>query len=287
MCGRAVPLRGKCAQVVRLVSWLVVVKRGHDSVLFRLSKVILAAAVVVVAACSGGGDDDTDADADQNREDSAAVDGSSGQALPADHVWVAEARGPRAVVYGEPNANAEPIEVLPNPNENGAPLTFLVDGTDVEGELIPVLLPVPPNGTKGWVEASDVTLFANPYRIRVELGAHRLTVSNAGAVTLETEVGVGDAGRETPTGLYYVKELLQPPDPSGVYGPYAYGISGFTNNPDVAEEFGGDGVIGIHGTNDPGALGTDVSSGCIRMANDVITELAEYLPLGTPVEIVA
>jgi lipoprotein-anchoring transpeptidase ErfK/SrfK len=29
-----------------------------------------------------------------------------------------------------------------------------------------------------------------------------------------------------------------------------------------------------------------VSHGCIRLANDVITELATYLPLGTPVYIV-
>ena len=52
---------------------------------------------------------------------------------------------------------------------------------------------------------------------------------------------------------------------------------------------GGAGVIGIHGTNEPEALGTDVSSGCIRVHNDVIERLVEEigLPLGTPVEIQA
>jgi lipoprotein-anchoring transpeptidase ErfK/SrfK len=48
---------------------------------------------------------------------------------------------------------------------------------------------------------------------------------------------------------------------------------------------GGDGVIGIHGTNDPSSIGTDVSHGCIRMSNEGITRLAKVLPLGTPVEI--
>ena len=52
---------------------------------------------------------------------------------------------------------------------------------------------------------------------------------------------------------------------------------------------GGTGVIGLHGTNDPSSIGGDVSSGCIRMQNDVIERLVNEigLPLGTPVEILA
>ena len=50
---------------------------------------------------------------------------------------------------------------------------------------------------------------------------------------------------------------------------------------------GGDGVIGIHGTNDPSTLGKDVSHGCIRMSNSGITKLAKILPLGVPVQITA
>ncbi len=43
--------------------------------------------------------------------------------------------------------------------------------------------------------------------------------------------------------------------------------------------------MGLHGTDAPHGLGTDISHGCIRVANDVITELAGQLPLGTPVDI--
>jgi lipoprotein-anchoring transpeptidase ErfK/SrfK len=50
---------------------------------------------------------------------------------------------------------------------------------------------------------------------------------------------------------------------------------------------GGDAVIGIHGTNNPGVLGHDVSHGCIRMSNASITRLARLLPLGVPVQILA
>ena len=72
-------------------------------------------------------------------------------------------------------------------------------------------------------------------------------------------------------------------NPNGIYGPYAYQLSGFS---DVLLRFnGGTGVIGIHGTNEPWLLGKDVSHGCIHMSNAGITRLAHLLPLGVPVEI--
>ena len=84
----------------------------------------------------------------------------------------------------------------------------------------------------------------------------------------------------TPT---YTKELLEPPNPNGAYGHYTYGLSGFSN---VIFDFqGADGVIGIHGTNDPSSVGKDVSHGCLRITNDAIDMLAKRLPLGVPVEI--
>ena len=49
---------------------------------------------------------------------------------------------------------------------------------------------------------------------------------------------------------------------------FAIGLSGHCN---VLTEFaGGDGQIAIHGTNDPGTIGQDVSHGCVRVDNDVI-----------------
>lgn len=43
------------------------------------------------------------------------------------------------------------------------------------------------------------------------------------------------------------------------------------------------GIYGIHGTNNPGAIGTRASAGCIRMFNRDVEELYEWVPLGTPV----
>jgi lipoprotein-anchoring transpeptidase ErfK/SrfK len=41
--------------------------------------------------------------------------------------------------------------------------------------------------------------------------------------------------------------------------------------------------VGVHGTNDPSTIGTDVSHGCIRLRNEDILELSNDVHLGTPV----
>ena len=147
---------------------------------------------------------------------------------------------------------------------------FLVEQD--QGEWLQVLLPVRPNGSTGWIRAADVTVASNPYSVDIALAEHRLVVRNGDTVVVDAGIGVGTAPTPTPGGKYYIKELLQPPDPGGAYGPYAYGLSGFSN---VLDDFnGGDGVIGIHGTNEPEAIGTDVSHGCIRVDNDTITQMA-------------
>ena len=70
-----------------------------------------------------------------------------------------------------------------------------------------------------------------------------------------------------------------------VYGSFAFGLSAHSN---VFRSFGfgGDGRIGLHGTNDSRTIGREVSHGCIRTTNPTILRLARVIPLGTPVEIV-
>ena len=50
---------------------------------------------------------------------------------------------------------------------------------------------------------------------------------------------------------------------------------------------GGPGRLALHGTNRPDQVGQDISNGCVRVPNDVILQIADRVPLGTPVEIVA
>jgi len=147
-----------------------------------------------------------------------------------------------------------------------------------------VYLPVRPNGSTGWVRDRAVTLALNPYRVQVSLGAHRVRVWNGRRLILDTPAGVGRSVLPTPRGTYFIVSLLEQPSPHGVYGPYAFGLSVYSN---VLQSFGGGpGEIGLHGTDYPAGLGTNVSHGCIRIGNGAITKLATILPLGTPVQIV-
>ena len=189
------------------------------------------------------------------------------------------------VAFREPSADAEVVTALAHPTPVGAPLVFLaVDGGPSVADWVQVQLPVQPNGTTGWVRRADVELYANPYRIEIDRSTHRLWVYERGRLWIETPIAVGTGATPTPVGEFYLLELLAAPDPTGPYGPYAFGLSGFS---EVLETFGGadSAVIGLHGTDEPSALGTDVSFGCIRLANEVIEQLAVTLPLGTPVAI--
>jgi lipoprotein-anchoring transpeptidase ErfK/SrfK len=193
---------------------------------------------------------------------------------------VAKAVTSTVPVFDEPGA-AAPSRVLANPTVTDGELVFLVDRA-TDGWL-QVLLPVKPNGSTGWIRASDVALSTNPFRIVVNLDKHRLSVFDGEQRLLRKPVGIGTMQTPTPHGRYYVTQLFEPPNPGGPYGPYAYSLSGFS---EVLETFqGGDAIIGIHGTNRPDLVGKDVSHGCIRLRNPAVTRLAAMLPLGTPVVI--
>jgi len=189
-----------------------------------------------------------------------------------------------------PSADASVVAELPNPRPIDAdppvpvPLVLLVaDQTD---NWVQVYLPIRPNGSTGWIEASEVDLTVHPWRIRAYLDEFRLEVLNAGEVVFTTDIGVARDNAPTPGGLYFTTELLQPPDPDTVYGTYAYGLSGFSET--FLEFNGGAGQLGIHGTNEPELIGQAVSAGCIRLRNDDIDYLVETLrvPTGVPVEII-
>jgi lipoprotein-anchoring transpeptidase ErfK/SrfK len=242
----------------------------------------VVAGALALAGCGGGGSGDDSEAAGRGRPDRDVPETTTTTAAApvAALSQVAQATGAQVEVFPEP-VEGEPTVTLDNPNENGAPLVFLVEQD--QGAWLQVLLPIRPNGSTGWIRAADVTVASNPYNIDIALAEHRLVVRNGDTVVVDAAIGVGTASTPTPGGKYYLKELLQPPDPDGAYGPYAYGLSGYSN---VLDDFnGGDGVIGIHGTNEPEAIGTDVSHGCIRVDNATITQMAGILPLGTPVHI--
>ena len=148
---------------------------------------------------------------------------------------------------------------------------------------VQVELPVRPNGSTGWVRAGQVRLETLTHRVAIDLAARQLTVYVDGQVQQVVDVAVGSADNPTPTGSFFVVDKLDTTNDAGAYGPYAFGLSAHSET--LTEFAGGDGQIGIHGTNDPTSIGRAVSHGCIRLPNETITQLSAELPLGTPVVI--
>jgi len=192
---------------------------------------------------------------------------------------------PEIDVYAKPSASGAVVVRLPKFNENRAPQTFLLRSArrGLDGRAwYDVLLPIRPNGSTGWVRADDVDISGLRYALVVHLLSFRLDLLDNGHKTQTFAIGVGNQNTPTPTGRYYVKELIRPPNPNTVYGHFVLGLSGFSN---VLVNWPDGGVIGIHGTNDPSSIGRRVSHGCIRLANADIDRLARLLPLGTPVAV--
>jgi len=183
-------------------------------------------------------------------------------------------------IYRSPSAG-HPFLHLANPNIAGEPLVFLVKKRGNGWEQ--VYLPVRPDGATGWISDRYLSLAWNPYSLEVRRRAHQLVLRKSARVLARFPAAVGRAVLPTPTGRYYIFELLKQPDPKGAYGPYAFGLSAFSH---VLYSFGGGpGQIGIHGTNEANSIGRSASHGCIRIPNRAIIRLAHELPLGTPVTI--
>lgn len=186
----------------------------------------------------------------------------------------------RVPAFRNPWGN-RPFAVFDNPDQYLTRRVFLVK--EVGDERIEAYLPMRPNGVTGWLRANDVVLRRTDYRIDVDLSRNTLTVWDGDDRILRETVAAGTGGTPTPTGLFYTTIEYRTQDPGGAYGPYIVALSAYS---EVLFSFaGGDGLIGLHGTNNPTLLGSDVSHGCIRMRNEAITEIVRTLPLGTPVNI--
>ena len=198
--------------------------------------------------------------------------------LPHGWSYLARARGRTLSSYRTPRGRR--TMVLTDSVSAGAPLTLLVQAR--RKRWVQVYLPIRPNGGKGWVKARSVRILTTALKLAVHLRSHRLLLSSGRRVIRRFPIGVGRSVTPTPTGTYFITELLKQPDPAGPYGPFAFGLSAYSG---VLSHFGrgGNGQIGIHGTDEPALVGTDVSHGCIRLRNRDIVWLTKRLPLGTPV----
>jgi lipoprotein-anchoring transpeptidase ErfK/SrfK len=181
-----------------------------------------------------------------------------------------------------PHADSrQPMWSLPNPTHEGVPLSFTV--IERQGSRLHVRLPIRPNGSTAWIDASQVATFVVPNHLLVDLSDRTVTALHGDEELMKASLAVGSAATPTPTGEFYVD--ISVANPGGSYGAWMLSIAGFSN---VLHSFGGGiGQIAFHGWSDTSVIGQAVSNGCLRMPNDVITRLATLAPVGTPVTIQA
>ena len=128
-----------------------------------------------------------------------------------------------------------------------------------------------------------------PTVIVVNRGAFRLTLYKNLSVAKTYRIAVGQAGLETPAGLYDIEnKQIDPawhvPD-SDWAGDLAGEViaPGDPRNPLEARWMGIIGGAGIHGTTSVGSLGSAASHGCVRMAIPDVIDLFDRVEVGTPV----
>ena len=202
--------------------------------------------------------------------------------------WRAGIEDRTAVFYRLPGRSLRPSRWLASTD---APWVLVVAGARAaHGRCwLRIRLPWRPNVAAGWVNAKNVVLQKTPWRIVVSRARRTLTLFRAGAPVRTVRVVVGKPSTPTPTGLFGIVWAI-PWHPDDFLGSWVLEL---TAHSDVLQQFdGGDGTVGIHGRGgasllDP--LGSALSHGCIRLANDsidwLVRTIGRYRLPGTPVRV--
>jgi lipoprotein-anchoring transpeptidase ErfK/SrfK len=189
-----------------------------------------------------------------------------------------------ATARANPGPGGKPLRLLQPIAPLGAgPVWLQVRGVKVVGGVrwVKVLMPVRPNGSTGWVRASDMVFRPIDLRVDIDLSDRRLTLVRKGKRVRSWTVAVGTPKNPTPTGRFAIAEVIPTGDPKAFLGPLVLPITGFSNT--LNEFAGGNGRVAIHGTSEPQLIGQRVSHGCIRMRNADVQALARVVRGGTPV----
>lgn len=189
------------------------------------------------------------------------------------------------VSYTYLNGRVDPsYDHFTNPTYFGNPLALMVtDGAEGD-EWVEVKIPTRPI-MRGWVETKDFSWSSSNFYVKINVGNNTVTVWDGDELIVDSvSVVTGDVARETPLASTYVDEIM--PGPSGAYGPWLLSLGVFSDAINTFGSAGGLPKVAMHGTNRPDLLGQYASNGCIRLPNDVISMLAEVVPVGTRVDLV-
>jgi hypothetical protein len=186
-------------------------------------------------------------------------------------------------IRAQPSHHARTVARLRWNTEDGLPEVYIVLKSKVdrsERKWLQIRIPGRPNGRTGWVREDQLSnLKTVRTHLTIDRGTLRATLRKRGKVIWSSPIGVGAPGTPTPAGRFWIRERLR--GDGAVYGPWAFGTSAYSG----LSDWPGGGVIGIHGTNQPGLIPGRPSHGCIRVPNWKITKLARLMPVGTPLRI--
>ena len=168
----------------------------------------------------------------------------------------------------------------------GNRLALRVEEYDSTGNWARVQIPVRPNGTTAWVQTAFFTEERHDYHITIDVSDNLVNVYKGEELLVEQLAVMGRESRPTPVVRSYIDEKIAGDSLGPAYGSWVLSIAAFS---EALGTFGGGGMpkLALHGTNQPDLMGQFVSSGCVRVPNDLIEYIAEIVPVGATVDIIA
>ena len=206
---------------------------------------------------------------------------SSPEPAPADPGFLVlrAAPGGKLVVRARPGGAV--VARLGARTEFHSPTTLSVAAK--RGRWLGVVTTALPNGRLGWVDPRESAFVRarTPVRLTIDLSARRLVVRRGERVLRRVTVAVGRPGSPTPRGRFAVTDKLPGARYSSSYGCCIVALS--AHQPNLPSGWQGGDRIAVHGTNDPGSIGTASSAGCPRASDADMRYLMRNVPLGAPV----
>jgi lipoprotein-anchoring transpeptidase ErfK/SrfK len=138
--------------------------------------------------------------------------------------------------------------------------------------------------------------------IKIIKSMFELNVYDADKLMLTFSVAIGEnpgvkqsiGDKRTPEGTFYIVNIEDASkwehdfmDGKGIlsnaYGPWFIRLSTTSKETKSGQTWTG---IGIHGTHNPGSIGTKCTEGCIRMLNEDLLKVVQMVKVGTKVQII-
>ena len=250
-------------------------------------RTLLLVLIAVLSSCARGVDPPSSTTSAPRSRPSPPADIDTARVLARGGALVAVPREPSLEVHAAPGTE-RPYMHLDADNPWGQRLRLLVIGSvSDDGDVwLRIQLPIWPNGQAGWIAGSDVRLAEVADRVVIDVSDRRLVRIRRGEPVARLSVAVGAAATPTPPGRFFVWAKVDTDRPSGPYGSFILGLSGFSDSLEPWTEFPGEPRLAIHGTDDPGVVGQAVSKGCVRVSNALLRHIRD-VPMGTPVIIQA